>query len=575
MSIERNNSPPDVPTDMPDSYFQEDDTQEHQHLLIGGAIVAILILLIVSALFISLSIPRSGNGKGNTNLADGSIDASSQTDQGIKSGGVAKPQGIATTSDQSGKASSTETSSLPSNTDPSSELQSEKDNENSQSVTSPKSDAVDRKLSESAEGNGVEQVAEQPTAEAGMSAEEDKLEGNAIKKDREDVFTIDLPKPAKIDRSTAPSNSIVANSPMRQRSAEERLEKLEANGGTEESELAVAAALEWLASHQLPNGQWSFDHRPCCDGTCGNSSQLVNAQQDPTMLANAATGMGLLPFLGAGFTHRDGKYRDVVKKGITFLLQSQQRDASSSKLGSWMEFTGFMYSHGIASMAICEAYAMTEDQQLKPAAQAGVNFIAMAQHGPGGGWRYQPREPGDMSMLGWHLMALKSGQLGELSVDINCFSGAERFIESLRIGGSGAYGYSTPVSDGDDNCTTAIGALGLYYLGRPSSSIEQQASARYLIQSSPQLNDLYGLYYSTQTVMHLGGDDWPAWNQAVREHLISSQAKEGHAKGSWFVEGHGTHRTGLIGGRLYCTAMSAMILEVYYRHLPLYVTRNP
>ena len=89
------------------------------------------------------------------------------------------------------------------------------------------------------------------------------------------------------------------------------------------------------------------------------------------------------------------------------------------------------------------------------------------------------------------------------------------------------------------------------------------------------MDDLYGLYYTTQAVMHLGGDDWPAWNEKVREHLIGTQEKSGHAKGSWFVAGSGAHRVGEIGGRTYCTAMSAMTLEVYYRHLPLYVKKKP
>jgi hypothetical protein len=287
------------------------------------------------------------------------------------------------------------------------------------------------------------------------------------------------------------------------------------------------------------------------------------------MLANAATGLGLLPFLGAGFTHRNGKYKDVVLKGINYLLESQQRDSGGSTLGSWMEFKGFMYSHGIASMAICEAYAMTKDPKLRPAAQAGINFTAMAQH-QRGGWRYQPGDQGDMSMLGWHLMALKSGELGGLAVDGQCFADAERFIKSLRIGQSGAYGYFEPISRGDDRCTTAIGALGLYYLGHSNDSLGQQTSVKLLVQNGPDLNDLYGLYYSTQLVMHLGGDDWPIWNQKVREHLIDSQSREGHAKGSWIVAGPGPHNSSHIGGRVYCTAMSAIILETYYRHLPLY-----
>ena len=52
----------------------------------------------------------------------------------------------------------------------------------------------------------------------------------------------------------------------------------------------------------------------------------------------------------------------------------------------------------------------------------------------------------------------------------------------------------------------------------------------------------------------------------MRDYLVGSQAQSGHEKGSWhFDDEHGNQ-----GGRLYSTAMAVMILEVYYRYLPLY-----
>jgi hypothetical protein len=50
--------------------------------------------------------------------------------------------------------------------------------------------------------------------------------------------------------------------------------------------------------------------------------------------------------------------------------------------------------------------------------------------------------------------------------------------------------------------------------------------------------------------------------------LVNSQAKAGHEAGSWYMPGGdlGSRE----GGRLYCTSMATMVLEVYYRHLPIY-----
>jgi len=66
---------------------------------------------------------------------------------------------------------------------------------------------------------------------------------------------------------------------------------------------------------------------------------------------------------------------------------------------------------------------------------------------------------------------------------------------------------------------------------------------------------------------HWEGDVWKKWNTAMRDQLVQSQAQKGHETGSWFMPaGHVSDR----GGRLYSTSMATMILEVYYRHLPIY-----
>jgi hypothetical protein len=77
---------------------------------------------------------------------------------------------------------------------------------------------------------------------------------------------------------------------------------------------------------------------------------------------------------------------------------------------------------------------------------------------------------------------------------------------------------------------------------------------------------MYFNYYATQVLHHDGGSDWDRWNIRMRDFLIARQAPSGHEKGSWyFVDPHGT-----AGGRLYTTAICTMILEVYYRNMPLY-----
>ena len=80
---------------------------------------------------------------------------------------------------------------------------------------------------------------------------------------------------------------------------------------------------------------------------------------------------------------------------------------------------------------------------------------------------------------------------------------------------------------------------------------------------------LYYNYYATQVMIHYGGPSWPKWNEQLRDFLIASQARRGPANGSWYFDNPDDLGT-RSGGRLYCTAMAAMTLEVYYRHMPLY-----
>jgi hypothetical protein len=83
---------------------------------------------------------------------------------------------------------------------------------------------------------------------------------------------------------------------------------------------------------------------------------------------------------------------------------------------------------------------------------------------------------------------------------------------------------------------------------------------------SPQHNNMYYNFYASQVLHHMGGPNWSKWNPKMRDYLVKSQSTAGHETGSWyFDEDHAN-----IGGRLYTTAMGALTLEVYYRHMPLY-----
>ncbi|HEY1068676.1 MAG TPA: hypothetical protein VGE52_21310, partial [Pirellulales bacterium] len=177
---------------------------------------------------------------------------------------------------------------------------------------------------------------------------------------------------------------------------------------------------------------------------------------------------------------------------------------------------------------------------------------------------YTPNEPGDTSMHGWQMMALRSAEMGYLNVPRSTFNLASHFLDGKESQRPYGYGYET-VDDGT-HATLAIGTLCRMYQGWPRNDSRLYRLVGRISEIGPSADDMYYNYYATQVVHHWGGTEWTAWNEKMREHLIHTQATQGHEAGSWQFDGN----QGKVGGRLYNTAMAAMTLEVYYRHLPLY-----
>jgi hypothetical protein len=362
-------------------------------------------------------------------------------------------------------------------------------------------------------------------------------------------------------------------------------------GATSASEAAVEMALKWLAVHQMPDGGWCFDHQlsPYCRGQCRNPGRLI-----PCRIA--ATALGVLPFLGAGQTYQDGRYKQTIRNGLLFLTRQMQVERAG---GSLCDRIGGMYGHGLASIALCEAYGMTAGRNapglqisdssdaasggkkkkqprqtpdevvlsnLRQAAQLSLVFISSAEDPVGGGWRYQPRMIGDTSVLGWQVMALCSGRMAYLTVDPRCFDGARHFLDTVAFQSGANYGYKGP--ERFTAATQAIGLLCRMYLGWKHDHPALQQGLQTLTAAGPSSGNMYYNYYATQVLHHYGGQLWSDWNTHMRDMLVATQAKAGHETGSWFFIGD--DKGAVPGGRLYFTALAAMTLEVYYRHLPLY-----
>jgi len=332
-------------------------------------------------------------------------------------------------------------------------------------------------------------------------------------------------------------------------------------------EKRVAAALNWLARHQLPDGSWSLQGYAtrCRDTTCSGPGA---AQADA-----AATAMAVLPFLATGKTHKTkGLYQKTITDGLAWLIHHQKSDGD-------LRGGSTMYAHGLATIALCEAYGMTGDHPIGAAAQLAVNFLQAAQNKRTGGWRYQPGDEGDLSVAGWQIMALKSAQMAGLKVDGGAFQKAHDYLlaTSAGQGGSGASsagrGLFAYQPGGLPNRTmTSVGLLCSQYLGAVRDDPTMCDGTAYLMANLPEAprRDLYYWYYATQVMHNQPGPEWDSWNRKIRELLVESQQREGCAAGSWDPQRPTPDPWGSQGGRLMMTSLATLTLEVYYRYIPLY-----
>ena len=358
-------------------------------------------------------------------------------------------------------------------------------------------------------------------------------------------------RPASLTRSSelpaAPSGGTDAFAPRR---GSARGTTARERGGSAASEAAVDAGLAWLAAHQGEDGSWRCDLSNCpCRGACRDAGTVTST--------TAATGLALLPFLGAGHTHLEGEHREVVSRALYYLLS---RLRPTPRGGDLTE--GTMYGQGVATLALAEAFGMTRDDMLSRPVTDAVRFIVTAQDTYGGGWRYLPGQPGDTTVTAWQLAALKSAALAGIEVPTPTIDAIRRFLDRVQARAGESYGYQGPQAQ---PCTSAIGLFCRIHTGwREADTLDRGLAA--LAKPGPDPQAVYTNFYLAQALLQGNHAAWPKWNRRNRDQLVAAQARIGHEQGSWSFADPETAP----GGRLAHTALAVLTLEVYYRLLPVY-----
>jgi hypothetical protein len=156
------------------------------------------------------------------------------------------------------------------------------------------------------------------------------------------------------------------------------------------------------------------------------------------------SGLALLAFLGAGFTHLSREtydgicFGDVVRKGLQRLMSRQDAEGGVGPRAAEKP----MYNHALAALALSEAYGLTGSLLIRGSAQRAIDFLVAAQN-PGSGWRYTARSgESDTSVTGWAVLALKSAEHSGLAFPRSAVDGARAWLDAVTDPETAAAGYT-------------------------------------------------------------------------------------------------------------------------------------
>jgi hypothetical protein len=333
-----------------------------------------------------------------------------------------------------------------------------------------------------------------------------------------------------------------------------RQHALYTTGGDDRTEEAVQRAVEWLKQYQRDDGSWD----PQQSGAgIERSVAGVHREGAGGKATTGISGLALLAMLGAGNTHQEGAQQDSVRSGLQYLLSVQ---LPSGALFANADPYARTYSHGMATLAMCEAAAMTADPVARDSASRGVGYTVASQHPTSGGWRYVAGDRGDMSQHGWQVMVMVSGRAAGVAIPETAFDRARTFLRTVRAGKTGGLASYRP-GEAPSRTMTAEALATRLMLGEKIPPAELAEAQAFILEEMPGTgtDNYYYWYYASLALHQLQNDAWRQWNERMKERLLATQLPDGSWSTATVWGGH--------GGKVYTTAMACLCLEVYYRHL--------
>jgi hypothetical protein len=310
-------------------------------------------------------------------------------------------------------------------------------------------------------------------------------------------------------------------------------------------DVAVDKGLEYLASQQQEDGHFG----------------------DPkAKLPNVYTALACMAYMASGHFPGRSRFGENLRRGILYLVEAAEKE--KGYFGK--EGEGRMYSHGICTLALSEAYGMLqkeeENYKIKDALDLAIKVIVNGQVKEEskhfGGWRYKPTgKDADLSVAVWQALALRSAKNCQIEVPEDTIANALVYIRNTFDKKVKAFSYQ---GGNPSVAMRSAGVVGMLALGANQTDKDRymvENSGNYLLKQDPKKGGhfWYQSYYLATASNMMGDTHREAMLPKLEEFIVSLQNPNGE------FQKHQGH-----SGGVYSTAFAVICLAVRDQYLPIY-----
>lgn len=348
--------------------------------------------------------------------------------------------------------------------------------------------------------------------------------------------------------------------------------------GDARTEAAVMKVLWWLKDQQKTDGTWTGGNIP------------------------ANVGFALLTYLAHGeYPGSESPYqRDfgpVVMAAVDWICANVYTDGSGTC--RIRNADGNEYAFLITTYAMCEAYGMTKNPNIKDVALQMLERIVRGQ-GPTGGWDYKLNAASsrdDVSYMGWAIQALKAGKMAGLrpsGLDM-AIKKAIHCLKTRNYSDTGGFTYTPRAGNtGGSTGLAGVGTLAMQLLGHGSEpeavnglqvmrnwTPSFDAATLDTTGKRPGGSPQYYCYYAAQCKYQAGmkkgatkvdEKTWYDWNAAMKAKypsaIIDLPKRVKDWSGKDHKQGYYKNLDAHSSRPVMDTCLVALQLMVYYRYLP-------